>query len=259
MPRDLPRLPWRSTYWASWSTATRAMNAGQWILNWVDKQPLQKQQRLQPGLELVVMSVMFSSRPDNILTQRLSPGTSQQYQISDSRSVLIFQFIFSSPSTLSPVYTLFSPHHALRWIAEFLLLQPSSSMSWQNVVHTAFGQRSVEHLESETKNRIGTWRQTQPPTAIFSPAILIAGVEVWVIPSVMHYEALTSFHAQLKTLHGFHDKQAYTLCGRYAAIDQNLMMCDNSHSILWQGEMPDALIDLFSINKEEHKLQTAGG
>lgn len=51
----------------------------------------------------------------------------------------------------------------------------------------------MKHLGHRTKYRTGTQRQTQPPAAISSQAILIAGVVVWVIPSVILYEALSFF------------------------------------------------------------------
>lgn len=58
----------------------------------------------------------------------------------------------------------------------------------------------MKHLGQSTEYRTGTRRQTQPPAAISSQAILIAGVAAWVIPSVIHYEALSLFPAQQRAL-----------------------------------------------------------
>lgn len=99
---------------------------------------------------------------------------------------------------------------------------PSSSYHplWVGrIFHTAFGPRLVKHLGHRTKYRNSTWRQTQAPAAISSQAILIARVAVWVIPSVMHDEALSLFPAQWRvlaflcmTLSWQSDKQTSNLC-----------------------------------------------
>lgn len=106
-----------------------------------------------------------------------------------------FPVHFSSPPTsLSILHSPFPPA-----LCGGLLNFPSSSYHplWVGrIFHTAFGLRSVKHLGHRTKYRTGTRRQTQPPAAISSQAILIAGVAVWVIPSVIHYEALSLFPAQ---------------------------------------------------------------
>lgn len=64
------------------------------------------------------------------------------------------------------------------------------------IFHTAFGFRSVKHLGQRMKYRTSTERQAQPPAAIPSEAILIAGAAVWVIPSVVHHGAKSFFSAQ---------------------------------------------------------------
>lgn len=188
----------------SLTTTTTPINLGRRISSSVNKQPkvrgierLAKQQHHKTSPELAVLSVMCFSGPDNILTWYLSQRTSQREEIRDQSSVLIFQFIFHSLHSLSPFST-FLFTSTLWWIVE-LLNFPSSGYHpvWVGrIFHTAFGLRSVEHLGHRTKYRTGMRRQTQPPAAISSQAILIAGVAVWVIPSVIHYEALSLFPAQ---------------------------------------------------------------
>lgn len=158
--------------------------------------------------------------PDNILTRCLSWRTSQQEEIRDWEFCPHFPVHFSSPPTfLSLLPSLFYPSSTLWWIVAFF---PSSSYHplWVGrIFHTAFGPRLVKHLGHRTKYRNSTWRQTQAPTAISSQAILIARVAVWVIPSVMHDEALSLFPAQwwvlaflCMTLSWQSDKQTSNLC-----------------------------------------------
>lgn len=182
------------------STARTCINLGRGISSSVNKylkmhwiQRLAKQQRHKTSRELVVLSVMCFKGPDNILTLISENIATRE----DKR--LEFCPHFPVHFSFSPTF-LSLPHSPLPpALCGGLLNLPSSSYHplWVGrIFHTAFGLRLVKHLGHRTKYRNRTWRQTQPPAAISSQAILIAGKVVWVIPSVIHNEALSLFPAQ---------------------------------------------------------------
>lgn len=192
-------------------------------MHWIQRLAKQQQPRdLQRTFDAVtnVFSRAWQYTYPVLIVENIATRGDKRLRVLSSFSS---SFFIPPPTFLSLLPSLsfffFYPSSTLWWIVAFF---PSSSYHplWVGrIFHTAFGPRLVKHLGHRTKYRNSTWRQTQAPTAISSQAILIARVAVWVIPSVMHDEALSLFPAQwwvlaflCMTLSWQSDKQTSNLC-----------------------------------------------
>lgn len=148
-------------------------------------------------------------------------------------------------SHIASVLSLRSPIHQFSGGMKWVYFSSSSNHPlWVGrIFHTALGPRSVKHLGQRTKYRTGTHRQTRPPPAISSRAILIAAVAAWVILSVIHNEnrSLYPFFA-VESIHPAWQshKKTNPISGLYdyATIDHDPHICvqfvrENVCSILW--------------------------